>query len=123
SGYNGFARGADDENLPNRRPDKHEYMFHAERNILHSCNRKGTSTMGCILICTLSPCLNCLRACYQSGIKAIVFRDLYNKFDDDSFYEKLRDIDIEVSYIGNFTILEMRSIKEKIKSAVDNFDD
>ncbi len=31
SGYNGFLRGANDQDLPNTRPEKYEYMQHAER--------------------------------------------------------------------------------------------
>lgn len=112
SGYNGFSSGADDDNLPKTRPDKYEYMHHAERNILYNCLDEGIRTRGCTIVCTLSPCLDCLRACYQSGIKTIVYRDLYHKFDNNNFYRELRDIYVDIGYIGKYTSLNIKSIKD-----------
>lgn len=109
SGYNGFVRGAMDEDLPNTRPEKYEFMQHAERNVLYNCLDEGIKTRGCALICTLSPCLGCLRACYQSGITHIIFDRLYQESTD--FYKQLKDIYVQIEYDTNtgFTYLSMSS--------------
>lgn len=107
SGYNGFLRGANDQDLPTTRPEKYEYFQHAERNVLYNCLDEGIRTKNCLLICTLSPCKDCLRACYQSGIKDIVFDTLYQNSRD--FYKQMKDIYISVSIDKKtgFTYLNM----------------
>lgn len=81
SGFNGFIRGANDKKLPNKRPEKYPYMQHAEANLLWNCARHGISTDNCILYCTLSPCINCVRGIWQSGINEVYFKDKYRDFD------------------------------------------
>lgn len=110
SGFNGFLRGANDKLLPKTRPHKHLYVQHAERNLLYNCLDEGISTRNCTLICTLSPCADCLRACYQSGIVAIYFRDLYHAAPK---YERLPDIKVIKTILYNgYTRLELRPGKE-----------
>ena len=106
--FNGFVRGAPDDKLPNKRPEKYQYILHAEANILHNCCYEGIRTKGTTVICTLSPCLDCLRACYQSGIRKIVFDELYHKFPSTDFYTKLEDIDVVVQKKGKYTVLDMQ---------------
>jgi dCMP deaminase len=90
TGHNGFVRGASDEDLPTTRPDKYEYMVHAEENLLAHCAKSGISIDDCTLIITLSPCQKCLRLMWQSGITTVVCRDLYRDHKID-----MEDIDIE----------------------------
>lgn len=111
SSYNGFLRGADDETLPNTRPEKYQYMQHAERNMLYNCSYEGIQTRNTTVVCTLSPCVECLRACYQSGVSCIVFKDLYASFDNTDFYKELKDVFVTVSKIGDYTKLELQSVK------------
>ena len=89
SSFNGFLRGAIDKDLPKTRPDKHKYIQHAERNLLYNCAYEGISTKNTTVVCTLSPCTECLRACFQSGVEFIIFDELYNKFPSTDFYEEL----------------------------------
>lgn len=77
TGHNGFVRGADDNKLPATRPEKYNYMVHAEENIITHCARNGISIDGCTLIITLSPCQKCLRLMWQAGITEVICRDLY----------------------------------------------
>jgi dCMP deaminase len=91
-GYNGFVRNARDEVLPNTRPDKYEYIIHSEQNLLFNCCRNGISTKDCFLVCTLSPCITCLRSLYQSGVKEIYFKDKYKDFD-----KQLNMLDLEIN--------------------------
>lgn len=125
SSFNGFARGANDDCLPNKRPDKYQYIQHAERNMLYNCAYEGIRTKGTTIVCTLSPCLECVRACFQSGVKRIVFDELYHKFEGVGFYATLPDIHIEIKndYQSGFTVLEMTSKKkhEDIEARVQRF--
>ena len=83
TGHNGFIRGADDDNLPNTRPDKYPYMIHAEENIITDCARHGKSTDDTTLIITMSPCVSCLRLMYQAGVNDIIFKTKYKDYKDN----------------------------------------
>lgn len=89
TGYNGFVRGAPDKNLPTTRPDKYNYIVHAEDNLITNCARHGVSMNDCSLIITLSPCQKCLRSMWQAGITKVICRDIYRDHCTD-----LADIDI-----------------------------
>ena len=45
-GYNGFVRGVDNTQLPDKRPDKYPFMIHAEANAIYNAVRQGKSTQG-----------------------------------------------------------------------------
>jgi dCMP deaminase len=82
TGYNGFVRGAHDDILPNTRPDKYEYILHAEDNLIANAARHGISTENCTLVCTLSPCKHCMRMLVNCGVTEIVAKQLYKDFND-----------------------------------------
>lgn len=81
SGFNGYVRGAPDGELPDTRPDKYEYIRHAEENIITNCARHGISTDNCTLVCTLTPCARCMRLLYQAGITRVIARDEYHDWN------------------------------------------
>ena len=81
TGYNGFIRGADDDMLPSTRPFKYTYMQHAERNLIYNCAKHGVSMNDCVVVCTLSPCTDCVRAMWQCGIDTVYVKDLYSEID------------------------------------------
>lgn len=81
TGYNGFVRGAPDSKLPNKRPEKYEYIVHAETNLICNAAHHGISTAGCTLICTHSPCKVCMRMLVNCGITEVIVRELYKDFD------------------------------------------
>ena len=111
--FNGYLRGADDDALPTTRPEKYIFMQHAERNILYNCCYEGIKTKNSTILCTLSPCEDCVRASYQSGVKTIVFDKLYRKFKDVGFYSNFKDLSIKTQKRGEFTVLDLRPWKEK----------
>ena len=80
-GYNGFVRGARDQELPKTRPEKYPYMVHAEMNLLCNAVRHGICTDNCVIFCTLSPCISCIRMLYQSGISTVYFKDMYSDIE------------------------------------------
>ena len=105
SGYNGFIRGGPDNELPNTRPDKYPYIIHAESNLIANCARHGISTDECFIFCTLSPCINCIRLLYQSGIDTVFFKDTYADFNKNL---QMKDVCFELSKIGNFNIIKIK---------------
>ena len=94
TGYNGFVRGAPDGILPTTRPDKYEYILHAEQNMIANCARHGISMDNCYLICTLSPCKLCMRMLLNCGITKVIARDLYKDFNE---ILKMQDIKVEAT--------------------------
>lgn len=98
-GYNGFIRGADDENLPKTRPEKYEYMCHAEENIVTNACRNGVRTDKAILVQTLSPCKRCMRLMMQAGIHEIYFKTKYRDFEDNI---SMKDVDVQVTEVASY---------------------
>jgi dCMP deaminase len=90
TGHNGFARGAPDSILPTTRPEKYEYMIHAEENLISHCAKSGIPIDNCTLVITLSPCQKCLRLMWQAGITQVICRDLYRDHRID-----MKDLKIE----------------------------
>lgn len=93
TGYNGFVRGAPDDILPNTRPDKYEYIVHAEQNLICNSAKHGISMNNCSLVCTLSPCKLCMRMLLNCGIAKVIAKDLYKDFND---ILQMQDIKVEV---------------------------
>lgn len=82
TGFNGFVRGANDSVLPSTRPDKYEYILHAEDNLIANCARHGISMDNCTLVCTMSPCKHCMRMLLNCGITKVIAKDLYKDWND-----------------------------------------
>lgn len=72
-------------------------VIHAEANALMFAARNGISTNGCSLFITTSPCIECAKLIIQSGIKEIVFSELYKNNDGIDLLEKNRIIVRQVS--------------------------
>lgn len=79
-GYNGtpagFANVCEDESgttMP--------YVLHAEANAITKVARSGNSSDGSTLYITASPCMECSKLIIQSGIKRVVFNELYRLSD------------------------------------------
>lgn len=94
--YNGFVRGAPDEELPNVRPGKYEYMCHSEQNLITHCARQGISMENTYVVCTHSPCKVCMRMLWNAGVKKVVVKQKYRDFD-----EILSMRDLKVVEVGN----------------------
>lgn len=92
TGYNGFIRGAPDDTLPTTRPEKYEYIIHAEQNLISNCARHGISMDNCSLISTLSPCKLCMRMLINCGITGVIAKNLYRDFGD---IEKMKDANVK----------------------------
>lgn len=106
--YNGFISGTNAV-LPTVRPEKHQFMVHAEANMVCQAARKGRSLEGYWSIQTLSPCATCLRLLYQSGIRTIVFSDKYKNYTQE--IEKCKDMQIMITQLGEYTKLELEPVR------------
>jgi len=93
---NTFIQGA--SGLPNTRPDKYEYIIHAEANLVYTAAREGHPLKDDIVLCTLSPCQNCIRIMFQAGIREIYYKDTYRVHNIE-----MRDIKVTETKHGQYT--------------------
>lgn len=79
TGYNGGVAGLDSCcEVGHYLEDDHCIRtVHAEMNAILQCARQGHSTLNGTIYVTHYPCLNCMKAIAQSGIKRIVYANDY----------------------------------------------
>ncbi len=104
-GFNGFIRGANDDELPTTRPEKYDYMVHAEMNLLFNCVRHGIRTDNGIIFVSISPCIHCIRGLWQAGIRTVYCKDLYSDFEKN---RKMKDLQIDVIKVAGYYKLEFK---------------
>ena len=71
-------------------------VVHAEENVILFCAKKGIKTENKILYTTLSPCFQCAKMIITSGIKKVVFKELYR---DESGLNLLKQYGVEIIHI------------------------
>jgi dCMP deaminase len=72
-------------------------VLHAESNAIAKLAKCGESGEGAIMFITHSPCLDCSKLIYQSGIKKVYFGQAYRDSSGIEFLEKCK---IEVEQIN-----------------------
>jgi dCMP deaminase len=79
-GYNGtpvgFENICEDEN-----DNTKAYVLHAEANAITKVAQSNNSSKGATLYVTTSPCIECAKLIIQSGIKRVVFGEVYRLTD------------------------------------------
>jgi dCMP deaminase len=97
-GYNGSPTGfpniCEDENMITL-----PYVLHAEANAITKLAKSTQSSEGSTIYVTLSPCFECSKLIIQSGIKRVVFSEVYRKPDSLPF---LIEAGIELYKINQF---------------------
>jgi len=97
-GYNGSPTG-----FPNICEDENNitlpYVLHAEANAITKLAKSTQSSDGSTIYVTLSPCFECSKLIIQSGIKRVVFSEVYRNPDSLPF---LIDAGIELYKIKQF---------------------
>ena len=74
-GYNGFARGVDDDYYRyDDREQKYSMIVHAEVNAILNSNG---DTRDSSLFCTLCPCPQCMAMLIQAGVKEVFYMDIW----------------------------------------------
>jgi len=95
-GYNGTPSGfencCEDENNKTR-----WYVLHAEANAILKISRSTQSCEGATLYLTLSPCKECSKLIFQSGIKRVVYIQDYSDNEGLAF---LKDAGVEILKIS-----------------------
>ena len=94
-GYNGMPSGwnndCEDEIIDDKwtvtlktKPE----VLHAETNAIAKLAKSTESGDGASMFITHSPCLDCAKLIYQSGIKSVYYRNVYRSDDGVKFLEK-----------------------------------
>jgi len=94
-GYNGMPSGWDNncENevvVPPRVVllETKKEVLHAETNSIAKLAKSTESGDGATLFVTHSPCLDCAKLVYQSGINSVFYRNVYRNDEGIKFLEK-----------------------------------
>jgi dCMP deaminase len=90
-GYNGMPSGwhndcedvLEDATLKSK-PE----VLHAETNAIAKLAKSTESGDGAVLFVTHSPCLDCAKLIFQSGIRSVFYRNSYRSTDGTTFLEK-----------------------------------
>ena len=95
-GYNGTPSGfencCEDENNKTK-----WYVLHAEANAILKISRSTQSCEGATLYLTLSPCKECSKLIFQSGIKRVVY---IQDYPDNEGLAFLKDAGVEILKIS-----------------------
>ena len=95
-GYNGTPSGfencCEDENNKTK-----WYVLHAEANAILKISRSTQSCEGATLYLTISPCKECSKLIFQSGIKRVVYIQDYS---DNEGLVFLKDAGVEILKIS-----------------------
>jgi len=86
-GYNGTPTG-----FPNQCEDEENktlpIVLHAEANAITKIAKSTNNAEGATLYVTLSPCFDCAKLIIQSGIKRVVFSELYRNIEAFKLFEQ-----------------------------------
>ena len=63
-------------------------VLHAETNAIAKLAKSTESGDGAVLFVTHSPCLDCAKLIFQSGIRSVFYRNSYRSTDGVQFLEK-----------------------------------
>jgi len=95
-GYNGTPRGFDN-NCEIEDPKSFEHnlitkpeVLHAESNAITKLAKSTQSSDGATMYITISPCVDCAKLIIQSGIKRVVYGELYRNEDGINLLRKAK---------------------------------
>lgn len=95
-GFNGTPSGFENICEDNDGHTK-AYVLHAEANAITKVARSNNSSDGATLYVTASPCIECAKLIIQSGIKRVVFDEMYRLCDG---IDLLRRAGVETIHLG-----------------------
>ncbi|HSX19960.1 MAG TPA: deaminase [Gammaproteobacteria bacterium] len=92
-----------------QRPNKYDYLIHAEQNAIAQAARSGHSTANSTLVCPWAACSACARLIIQAGITKVIahkalMQQSHNQWVDDihKAHTMFREAQIEyIEYAGN----------------------
>jgi dCMP deaminase len=80
------------------------YVLHAEANAITKLAKSTQSSIGSTMYVTLSPCFECAKLIIQSGVKRIVFSEVYRNTEPLFF---LSEGGIEITRISDKYLSEI----------------
>ncbi len=96
-GFNGTPSGF--ENIcEDETGNTKTYVLHAEANAITKVARSNNSSQGSTLYVTASPCMECAKLIIQSGIRRVVYNEVYRLTDG---IDLLQRAGVEVTLIEN----------------------
>ena len=99
-GYNGFPKGMNDSLLPTSRPEKYDWMIHAERNALSNCVIRPDNGIAYV---TGQCCNDCILALWQEGVTKVIMANshgtkLFNNKEKHNFDFFVKQSGMQVVY-------------------------
>ena len=94
-GYNGTPSGFENVCELDNGTTK-PYVLHAEANAITKIAKSGNNSDGATLYVTASPCLECAKLIIQSGIRRVVYGQMYRTTDGIDLLERAG---IEVDFV------------------------
>jgi deoxycytidylate deaminase len=105
-----------DKELPNTRPEKYKWMFHAEQNALAN---SPVRPVGATAYVTGEPCNNCLFSLWQHGVTRVVFTAGHGSFDTSVYDREQREkflhdtgMQLVMADCGSLKVPEMVRVNE-----------
>ena len=86
-GYNGMPTGWDNKCEDEYFKSKPE-VLHAESNAIAKLAKSSESGLGASIFVTHSPCIECAKLIYQSGISTVYYKDAYRSSAGIKFLKK-----------------------------------
>jgi dCMP deaminase len=95
-GYNGFPKQLDDSILPTSRPEKYNWMIHAERNALSNCIVRPDNGIAYV---TGQCCNDCVMSLWQEGITEVIMAKNHGTHLFDENAKNIFDTFVKMSNI------------------------
>ena len=96
-GFNGTPTGFDNR-CEGDSNETHWYVLHSEANAILKCAKNGISCKGGTMYLTYSPCKDCAKLIFQSGISRLVYNE---KYRDNSGIDFLKESNVDIHYLNN----------------------
>jgi dCMP deaminase len=96
-GFNGTPSGFDNQ-CENALNETHWYVLHSEANAILKCAKNGISCKGATMYLTHSPCRECAKLIFQSGVSRLVYNE---KYRDGMGIDFLIESGLKIDFLNN----------------------
>ena len=86
-GYNGTPNGCESDVCEDKDNNTLSHVIHAEMNMISKLAKGNESSEGCTVFITHSPCIECAKLMYQSGITKVYYNEEYRDSSGLDFLE------------------------------------